>query len=268
MNKKIVSVIITTYNREKFIKKAIDSVLAQSYKNFELIIVDDDSSDNTLEIISQYHDPRIKIIKNKINLGVVKSSNKAISYARGEYIARIDDDDSWCDKDKLKKQVEFLENNPRYVLVGCGLIKINKQGKEIKRYLLPEKDNDIRKIMLLFDPFVHSGVVFKKESCELVGGYNEEFFFSQDWDLLARIGRIGKMYNFPEYFVYLLRSDQNRTNERLAYHLLLNQKIRKKYRKDYPYFWIYYLLGWGAYLVKPNFLKIKQFYEKFKDKKY
>ena len=267
MDKKLVSIILPTYNRSQYICRAIESVLNQTYDNLELIIIDDGSKDNTLEIISKYQNPKIKVIRNKENLGFVKSLNKAIKLAQGKYIARIDDDDYWSDSKKLKKQIEFLENNPEYVLVGSGMIKIDKNGKEIKKYLFLEKDQELRKKMLLTDYFVHPGVVFRKEDWERVGGYNEEFYFSQDWDLWARLGKIGKIYNFPEYFVSVMESDDNRTSNKMGYHLLLNQKIRKKYKKDYPHFWRYYLLGWGAYLIKPMFLKLKQFYGRIKNKK-
>jgi len=263
----LVSIILSTYNRAKFIRKAIESVLNQSYKDFEFVVVNDACQDDTLKILKSYNDPRIKIINNELNLGFVKSLNKAINCAKGEYIARIDDDDYWSDSKKLEKQIAFLENNPEYVLVGCGMIKINKQGQEIKRYLFPEKDQELRRKMLLTDYFVHPGVVFRKKDWEAVGGYNEQFYFSQDWDLWARLGKMGKMYNFPECFVSLRESGENRTTNKMGYHLFLNQKIRKKYSRDYPHFWRYYLLGWGAYLIKPLFLKIKQFYEEFKNKK-
>lgn len=262
----LVSIILPTYNRSEYLVRAIKSVLDQNYNNFELIIINDGSTDKTSEIISQYQDSRIKIIENKENLGFVRSLNKAINYAQGKYIARIDDDDFWSDSQKLEKQIKFLENNPEYVLVSSGMIKIDKNGKEIKKYLFPEKDEEIREKMLLTDYFVHPGVVFKKQTWEKAGGYNEQFYFSQDWDLWARLGKIGKMYNFPEYFVSVMESGENRTSNKMGYHLLLNQKIRKKYSRDYPHFWRYYLLGWGAYFLKPLFLKFKQFYGRIKNK--
>jgi glycosyltransferase involved in cell wall biosynthesis len=234
-----------------------------------LIVIDDGSSDKTPEIISRYQDSRIKIIKNKENLGFVKSLNKAINYAKGEYIARIDDDDFWSDLKKLEKQVEFLENNPEYVLVGCGVIKANKQGKEVRKYLFPEKDEEIREIMLIANPFAHTGVVFKRKAWEAVGGYDEKLYFSQDSDLWAKLGKIGKLYNIREYSVCVLDDSQNRTKKRVHYHLLLKQKIRLRHRKDYPHFLKAYLIGWGAYLfsfmpfrkkLDPLYLKLRSFF--------
>jgi len=262
----LVSVILPTYNRAQYLKRAIESVLNQSYNDFELVIINDGSTDNTLEVLLEYHDPRIKIIRNEVNIGFVKSLNKGINYAKGKYIARIDDDDFWSDSEKLKKQIRFLELNPEYVLVGCGIIRINSEGRETKRYLLPEKDKDIREIMLLVSPFVHVGVVFKKKAWELAGGYDEELYFSQDSDLWAKLGKTGKLYNIPEYSVCVLESEENRTQKRVHYHLFLKQKIRLRHRKDYPYFLKAYLIGWLAFLFSflPFQKKLNPFYSKLR----
>ena len=109
MKTPLVSIIMPAYNGAKWIQKAILSVLAQSYTDFEFIIINDGSSDNTEEIItaSTKYDKRIRYIKNEHNLGVQKTRNIALSIALGEYIAEIDQDDEWIDKDKLKKQIKF-----------------------------------------------------------------------------------------------------------------------------------------------------------------
>ena len=246
----LVSIILATYNRSGTIKKAIDSVLAQTYRDFEFIIIDDGSTDDTLDVLKSYNDSRIRKIENKENIGFVKSLNKGINCAKGEYIARIDDDDYWLDKEKLEKQIKFLENNSEYVLMGTGIIRGDK------KILLPETDQEIRKIMLLKSPFAHPSVVFKKEAWQKVGGYNESLFFSQDSDLWAKLGKTGKMYNLPEYLTYISVGDSNRTQKRIRYHLWLKQKIRVRYRKDYPHFWKAYLLGWIAFLY-PSLKKLR-----------
>ena len=265
----LISVILPTYNRAKYLARSIESVLSQSYKNFELVIIDDGSRDNTPSLISKYQDPRIKIIKNETNVGFVRSLNKGINYAKGKYISRIDDDDLWPDPSKLRKQVEFLEDNPEYVLVGCGIIRIDSEGKEIKRYLLPEKDKDIKEIMLIVSPFAHIGTIFRKQAWESVGGYDEKLHFSQDSDLWARLGKKGKLYNIPEYLTCASDGKENRTNKRVHYHLLLKQRIRLRHRKDYPHFLKAYLIGWGAYLfsflpfqrkLKPLYSKLRHFF--------
>jgi len=260
MNKKLlISVILPTYNRGKYIKRAIESVLIQTYKNIELIIIDDGSTDRTSEIIDviSKKDPRVVVVTNDTNLGLVKNLNKGIKKAKGELIARIDDDDYWCDKNKLKKQADFLENHPDYVLVGSGLIRIDENGKEIVRHILPEKDEDIRKLIIFDNTFAHPSVMFKKSAWEEVNGYDESLFFSEDWDLWMKLGKIGKFYNFPEYFICYLQGKQNRSNFNVRKNLKLNIKLRKRYRHDYPGFRRAFILGWLYYFY--TFLPANRF---------
>jgi len=236
----LVSVIIPTHNRKEYVVKAINSALAQTYKNIEIIVADDGSSDGTYETIYNLfkNHPGIVLIKNDVNLGFVKTLNKAVAAAKGKYIARLDDDDSWCDSQKLEKQINFLENNPEYALVGGGVIKKDKNDKEIIRFLLPEGDEDIRKNILISNVFAHSAVVFKKEDFKKAGGYDEEFGFFADWDLWLKIGRLGKFYNFQEFFVFYLEQNQgkNRTSHDylMRRKLVKNIKLRKKYKGFYP----------------------------------
>lgn len=245
----LVSIIIPTCNRAKYIKRAVESVLSQTYQNIETIIIDDGSTDETPKIISEFSkkDPRIVILTNRINLGFVKTLNKGISKARGKYIARLDDDDFWQDPEKLKKQVEFLEKHKDYVLVGGGLIKINKEGKEIVRYLFPEKDREIRKSILIDNLFAHSTVLFRKDAWEKVEGYDEQFGFFADRDLWLKLGKLGKFYNFQEHFTYYLKPEQKRSDHLIRRKLKANIRLRKKYRHHYPGFGRSLVLCWASY---------------------
>lgn len=125
-----VSICCRTYNHEKFIGQAIESVLAQTFQDWELIISDDCSEDNTLEIIKQFQDPRVKILTNQKNIGVISNLNKVISYAKGSYIAIFDGDDIYF-PEKIQKQVTFLDNNPDYgaVFSYIDFIGINNDIK-------------------------------------------------------------------------------------------------------------------------------------------
>ena len=255
----LVSVILSTYNREKYIKRAIESALNQTYKNIELIIINDGSTDRTAEIISEFSkkDPRITILTNETNLGLAKSLNKGISQSRGKYIARLDDDDYWSEPRKLEKQVRFFEEHLDYILVGGGMIRVDEVGREIVRHLLPENNKDIKNSILLDNPFAHSTVVFNKEIWEMAGGFNESLGFSEDWDLWLRFGKLGKFYNFQEYFTCYLQGEQNISNLNVRRNLKLNIKLRKKYRHDYPNFWKAFFLGWAYYFY--TFLPFWQF---------
>lgn len=251
----LVSIILPTHNREKYIKKAIESVWVQTYKNIELIIIDDGSTDKTHEIISELSEknPKIIILTNKTNLGIVRALNKGIKIAQGKYIARLDDDDFWCNERKLEKQVDFLEKNSAYALVGGGVIRVDKQGKEIVRYLLPENDEDIRKVILLNNTFAHITTFFRRDMFEKVGGYDEQFVFSEDWDLWMKIGRLAKFYNFQEYFACYSGHERN---QGIRKQIRVNLKLRKKYRNDYKGYKKAFLSCWMAYFY--SFLPFKK----------
>lgn len=249
----LISIILPTYNRAEYISKAIESVFLQTFKDFELIIVNDGSTDNTPKILSEFEkkDSRVKVITNTTNIDLVKTLNKGIRAAQGKYIARIDDDDIWSDPKKLEKEFSFLENNSDYVLVGGGVVRIDAQGKEIMRYLLSEKDEDIRKAILQNNTFAHSNVLFRKDAWERVGGYNEELKFSEDWDLWMRFGTIGKFYNLQEYFLKYIKDGQNKMNDNTSIireNAKNNIKLRWKHRKSYPGFLKAYCFGIAHYL--------------------
>ncbi len=265
MKEPFVSIIIPTYNGSKCIKKAIESILDQEFLNFEIIVIDDGSTDTTSEIIKELgkRDSRVRYFKNEKNLGFVKSLNRGLKESKGKYIARLDDDDFWSDKKKLLKQVNFLLSNPGYVLVGGGLIKVNEQGKEAVRYLLPESDEDIRKSILVSNCFGHSAVVFLKEAAQIVGGYDEEFGFFADRSLWLKLGTIGKFYNFQEYFVcYLDKELDNETYRARDYQirrkLILNIKLRARYKNFYPGFYRSLTLCFFSFFY--SFLPYKKYF--------
>ncbi|MDO8577547.1 MAG: glycosyltransferase family 2 protein [Candidatus Wildermuthbacteria bacterium] len=243
----LVSVVLATRNRAELLSKAITSVLGQSYKNIELIIVNDASADRTPQIIQEWEeqDKRVSHVRNDERSGRVRSANRGIRTARGAYVARIDDDDTWCDPSKLVKQVSFLESNPEYVLVGGGVIRVDRIEKELLRFLPPQQDRDIRKVMLQFNPFAQSAVVFRKAEWDLENGYDErlESSVSEDWDLWMRLGKKGKLHNFPEYFARCLEAGQNLSHQKFLHNARVTLALRLKYRNDYSNFLQGYLRG-------------------------
>ena len=238
-----VSIILPTYNGEKYITQAIESVFLQNFSNFELIIINDVSLDNTEKVVleSIKEDQRIKYFKNETKIGFPQSLNQGLSVSKGEYITRIDDDDVWCDKNKLKKQIEFLEENKNYVLVGSGAIAIDNKGEELYHFLEPEKDEEIRNYILYRNPFLHSSVIFRKDIVQKLGGYNEKVPGACDYDLWLRIGKVGKFYNFPECLIKFrvppsYRNVAGVRREKLR-RTLEKIDIIRHYRKDYPHFY-------------------------------
>ena len=198
-----VGIILPCYNGAKYLPRALQSVQTQTFTDWELVVVDDGSSDSSAAIVKDLskNDPRIKLFRNDKNLGIQKSLNRGLVAGRGEYVARIDDDDEWVDRDKLKKQVEFLDNNPEYGIVGTGIIEVDENGVEIFRYRQPLRDEDVRRRILKQNCFTHSSVLFRRSAVIELGGYSEteETKHVEDYDLWLRLGENWKFANLPDY---------------------------------------------------------------------
>ena len=237
----MISIIILTYNRAGFISEAIESALEQSFPDWELIVIDDASEDNTREIVEEYivRDSRIKYFRNDEHLRISKSRNKALSLALGEYVAVLDSDDVWSDRDKLKKQYGFLEGNKDYVLIGGGVIVIDEYGKEIRRYFNRESDENIRGKILFQNQFAHSSVMFRREAALKAGGYDENLNIGEDYDLWLKLGALGKMANIKEYLLKYRVHSGNVTLKRVEA-LKNNIAIIRKYKNRYPNYYLAY----------------------------
>lgn len=232
-NKPRISVIITTFNREGFISEAIGSVLNQSYTDWEMIIVDDASTDNTESVVKKYleKDARIKYIKNPKNIGIAETRNIGIEMSRGSYIAPLDSDDVWLDKDKLKKQAEFLDKNLDYCLLGGGIINIDNQSRQIKKVLFPVYDSLIRNIILQYNPFCHSSVLYRKSIAIKLGGYSKEYSICTDYDFWLRMGTKQKFTNIPQVLAgYRVHGGNITHNKRLTTAKEILDIVRKNKR--------------------------------------
>ncbi len=161
----LVSVVMSVYNGDLYLREAIESILNQTYTNFEFIIINDGSIDKSSEIIKEYSDPRIKLIEHE-NQGLARSLNKGIRMSNGEYIARMDSDDISFPT-RLDKQVHFLLDNPDYVVVGSKAIIIEKGGAEIFYHESYTAWEDI-KTRLIKNPIFHSSAMFRKEIAKKV----------------------------------------------------------------------------------------------------
>ena len=178
---------MSVYNGAKFLAEAIASILAQTFTDFEFIIIDDASSDNSLQVINSYKDARIIVLQNTKNLGLTKSLNIGIAKAKGKYIARMDADDVSMPK-RLEKQFGFMEEHPEFAFCGTRAISINEEGQEIS--YLPDTvcDEDIILASIFFkNMFTHSTLFIKKKALTDVGGYDEEFTRSQDYRLYLKL---------------------------------------------------------------------------------
>jgi len=235
----VVSIILPTYNGSDRIQRAIESILAQTYQDWELIVIDDGSDDQTktATAISLFlSDSRIKYLKNDHNLGIQKTLNRGLEQAKGTYIARIDDDDRWSDTTKLAQQVDFLDQRPNYVLVGTGIIMVDENDEELIRYLLPQDDRSIRQKILGKNCFVHSSVLFKKDAVQRVGGYDEskDVLHLEDYDLWMKLGRVGLFANLPLYAVSFTLRSEGLSSKNKIHQAKKAFNIAKKYKHDYP----------------------------------
>jgi len=228
-----VSVIIPTYNSAQYICETLDSVLAQTYKDYEIIVVDDGSTDNTREVLKPYMS-KIKYIY-KENGGPASARNVGIKNARGEYIAFLDSDDIWL-PEKLEKQIEYLQSNPDIALVYSDCIRFNENGVcQRKSNVYHLREGYIFFKLLEGNFITTSTVIVRRECLDKVGYFDEELDdlkHSEDYDLWLRISRSFKIGYIREPLVkYRVReSGLNRSNIDRAYKALL--KVFDKNTKD------------------------------------
>lgn len=192
-----VSVIMPAYNGEKYIKTAVDSILNQSFTDFELIIINDASTDATEDILLSYGDERIVYLKNGKNLGVAGTLNRGLSVACGEYVARMDADDI-SEPERLEQQVAYMDAHPDTVVCGTD-VTIFGEGMEPQMGSFPKGDGKIKTTLLFVSPFVHPSVMVR--TAALRGGgfcYEEDYEKVEDYRLWIRLSHVGAFANLPQ----------------------------------------------------------------------
>ncbi len=231
--KPLVSVLMPCYNNRDYVGRAIESILNQTYKKIELIIVDDFSDDDSWDIIKEYEkkDPRVRIFRNNKNINIAKTRNKLLSKVspKAMYIALLDADDLSL-KDRLERQVCFLEKNKDYAAVGTQLVLINEGGRKIGVKKYPRKYSEIKKKILHFNPFAQSSMMIRKSAIDEVGLYDEKMVRSEDYDLWIRIILRGyKMGNLSDFLTkYRVHKSQGKyLNSQVNF--LYSFKVRKRY---------------------------------------
>ena len=184
----LVTVLMAVYNGQVYLKGSIESILSQTYRNFEFLIINDCSTDNTLEIVKSYSDDRIKLYSNKKNIGQTKSLNVGLKLAKGKYVARMDADDK-AYPEWLSKIVENIEKEKNITALGTSAIVINNTGtiKEIRR--MPLDFDEIIFRIFFAPPINHVSVIIKRKDLIKLGGYDEEFNITQDYELWSEMIR-------------------------------------------------------------------------------
>jgi len=180
-----ISVLITVFNHENYLKSSIESILSQDYKNFEIVVVDDGSTDSSKKIINKFKDKRIKKIFFKKNKGRTKCLNYGLKKCNGQYIA-IQDADDISKKTRLKKQYAFFENNSNCALLGSSYCLIDKKNKIIETRIMKNSFN--LKNKLFFNNLIaHSTVMFRKSIISKVGNYPEKYIYAQDYAFYLKV---------------------------------------------------------------------------------
>jgi glycosyltransferase involved in cell wall biosynthesis len=218
MENELVSIVMVNYNQEKFLKKAIDSVLIQTYKNWELIIVDDGSTDRSVDIIKEYEDDRIKPIFLQENSHICIATNTGFAAVNGKYIARLDSDDIW-EKEKLEKQMDFMQQNPDAKVCFTQIELIDENGKNIndrepELLSLYNSRQKSREEWIKFFFFVGNSLlptlVFEKKLLDIVGGFKLNYCQTHDFEFLIRLIKHTDFYFVEEELVkYRRTSAQN-----------------------------------------------------------
>jgi glycosyltransferase involved in cell wall biosynthesis len=193
-----ISVILPVYNAQSYLRESIESILNQSFQNFELIMINDGSTDESLSIMESYADQRIRII-NQTNAGLPISLNRAIAIAQGQYLARQDADDISL-PNRLGKQVAYLDNHPQCALLGTWAQILVGNTPSERSLSHPNLNGDIQLKLLFFNCFVHSSVMIRKKALETSGLYPEDpaKFPPEDYDLWLRIAKQWEVANLPE----------------------------------------------------------------------
>ncbi len=180
-----ISIIMPVHNGENYLRPAMESIFGQTLSNFEFIIINDGSTDNTEKVINSYKDRRVILLNNKERIGVSKSLNRAVEISRGEYIARMDADDISLPK-RLEKQFIFLENHKEIGVLGSNAYLINSEGKEIGKYIRPDSLVLIKWTALFSNPMIHPSIMARtlilKEN-----KYDERLKNGQDYELWSRL---------------------------------------------------------------------------------
>tara|TARA_B100001769_G_C22068609_1_gene575057 strand:+ start:508 stop:1488 length:981 start_codon:yes stop_codon:yes gene_type:complete len=234
-----VSVLMSVYNEEPFLSDAIKSILNQTFKDLEFIIIDDGSTDRSCDIIEKFkaNDPRVIFLK-QANQGLVASLNKGLGIAKAPLIARMDADDIALEK-RLEKQVNYMNLNPEVLALGTAIRIIDKNNSLIKDVIFPSLKEDLMELMQLDNQIAHPSVLYRKKSVINVGGYREILQYAEDFDLWLRLSEVGPIDNLNEVLLHYRDHPKNISkvenhSQRIAALCARYSSLRRKENKKDP----------------------------------
>ncbi len=259
-----ISVIMPAYKAEKYIGEAIESILNQTFKDFELIIINDASPDKTLDIINSYtrNDPRIKVFSNEQNLYIAATRNRGIELAQGKYIVWQDADDI-AYPERLAKLYNFMESNPEVGICGSFLeIFDEKNNRHVREY--KTTDRDLRSSIFRYSPVSQPSAIIRKECFNKVGLYNLDMPPAEDIEMSFRIGELYEFANLPEPLIKYRLHSNSATFLKLKTMEENTLKSRQKFKnsKSYKftfYDYVYNALQKNSSLIMPMSFRIHLF---------
>ena len=226
-----ISVIMSVYNGERYVAKAVESVLSQTFSDFEFVVIDDGSTDSTFEILSQFSDRRIILLRNEKNVGLVSSLNRGIQASSGKYLARVDADDA-CHSDRLKQQHAFMEQNPEIGVLGTWMEQFDENGNSLGVLTTPLSHEMIRWKLLFETTVFHPTIVMRRSVFEAVGGYDETFKHIEDTDLWSRLIKLTRFANLGEVLYFRTWHSNSICNIHYRDQFRLGAIIRKRMFQD------------------------------------
>jgi glycosyltransferase involved in cell wall biosynthesis len=190
---------MSVWNGAPWVGDAVESILAQTASDLELIVIDDGSTDRTPEVLGSMRDPRLRVERQE-RTGLTRALNRAARLGRAPLFARLDADDV-ARPDRLARQRAFLDARPEVGLLGTAVREVDLRGREIRVVRPPEVDREIRRALIRKNPFAHSSVIMRRSLLERVGGYDESLSVAQDYDLWLRMSELTRMANLPDPLV-------------------------------------------------------------------
>jgi len=259
MNTPLVSVLMPNYNCEKYIWQAIESILGQTFTDFEFIIIDDGSTDKSWDIVQEYakEDKRIIAIRNKENLKICKTLNKWLELAKWKYIARMDSDDI-AKNEWLGKVYNYISQNPDIWVCGSNFEIINDNWKIVWKKEFPENNNECKESIWYRNPFAHNSVIIRKEAIENVWWYDEDFVYAEDLELWIRVWKKYNFHNIQENLIQYRIFWDNSILSKQRMMIKNTLKARKKAIKLWykiPLKWrFFYIWTWWMQFLPPKFV--------------
>lgn len=221
-----VTVLMSVFNSEDYLRKAIDSILNQTLVDFEFIVIEDGSTDRSWDILTSVEDSRMLLRKNTRNIGLTRSLNRGLEWAKGKYVVRMDADDI-SKPNRLSMQIRFLEQHPDVGVLGGAVQIIDEQDREgpIREY--PVRDSLIRWHMCFEDPIAHPATAIRADVLRAIGGYDESLRSAQDYDLWRRLGTVTREANLKDVLIYLRRHKACITQTRHAEQIANSIEVSK-----------------------------------------